>query len=48
MFRRGRHNWGRAGKIRLPETVLFEDYSGMAVTGDRIAVSAGVAGACGS
>lgn len=26
------------GKIRLPETVLFEDYSGIAVTGDRIAV----------
>ena len=26
------------GKIRLPETVLFEDYSGIAVAGDRIAV----------
>jgi hypothetical protein len=38
VFRRGRRNWKRAGKIRLPETVLFEDYSGIAVTGDRIAV----------
>jgi len=38
VFRRGRRNWKRMGKIRLPETVLFEDYSGMAVTGDRIAV----------
>ena len=38
VFRRGRRNWKRTGKIRLPETVLFEDYSGMAVTGDRIAV----------
>jgi hypothetical protein len=28
----------RVGKIRLPETVLFEDYSSIAVTGDRIAV----------
>jgi hypothetical protein len=26
------------GKIRLPETLLFQDYSGIAVTGDRIAV----------
>jgi hypothetical protein len=38
VFRRGRRNWDRAGKIRLPETVLFEDYSSIAVTGDRIAV----------
>jgi len=38
VFRRGRRNWDRVGKIRLPETVLFEDYSGIAVTGDRIAV----------
>jgi hypothetical protein len=37
VFRRGR-NWDRVGKIQLPETVLFEDYSGLAVTGDRIAV----------
>jgi hypothetical protein len=38
VFRRGRRNWHRMGKIRLPETVLFEDYSGITVTGDRIAV----------
>lgn len=38
LFRRGRRNWDRVAKIRLPETVLFEDYSGIAVTGDRIAV----------
>jgi len=38
VFQRGRHQWDRVDKIRLPETVLFEDYSGIAVTGDRIAV----------
>jgi hypothetical protein len=38
VFRRGPRRWERAGKIHLPETVLFEDYSGIAVTGDRIAV----------
>jgi hypothetical protein len=38
VFQRGRRNWERVGKIRLPETVLFQDYSGIAVTGDRIAV----------
>jgi len=38
VFRRGRRNWDRVGKIRLPETVLFEDYSGITVAGDRIAV----------
>jgi hypothetical protein len=38
VFRRGDRHWERVGKIRLPETVLFEDYSGIAVNGDRIAV----------
>jgi hypothetical protein len=38
VFRRGQHDWERVDKIRLPETVLFEDYSGIAVAGDRIAV----------
>jgi hypothetical protein len=38
VFQRGHRNWDRVGTIRLPETVLFEDYSGIAVTGDRIAV----------
>jgi hypothetical protein len=38
VFRRGDRHWERVGKIRLPETVLFEDYSGIALAGDRIAV----------
>jgi hypothetical protein len=38
VFRRGPRDWDRVAKIRLPETVLFEDYSGIAVAGDRIAV----------
>lgn len=38
VFRRGRRDWERVGKIKLPETVLFTDYSGIAVSGDRIAV----------
>jgi hypothetical protein len=38
VFRRSRRQWDRVGTIRLPETVLFEDYSGIAVAGDRIAV----------
>lgn len=45
VFRSGRRNWDRVGKIRLPETVLFEDYSGIAVTGDRIAVISQVSSA---
>jgi hypothetical protein len=45
VFRHGRRNWDRVGKIRLPETVLFEDYSGIAVTGDRIAVISQVSSA---
>ena len=38
VFRRARRDWDRVGTIRLPETVLFQDYSGIAVAGDRIAV----------
>jgi hypothetical protein len=38
VFRRGHRQWERVGKIRLPETVRFEDYSGLAVAGERIAV----------
>jgi hypothetical protein len=45
VFERGRHHWDRVGKIRLPETVLFEDYSGIAVTADRIAVVSQVSSA---
>ena len=45
VFRRGDRHWERVGKIRLPETVLFEDYSGIAVAGDRIAVISQVSSA---
>jgi hypothetical protein len=38
VFQRGDRHWERVGKIRLPETVLFKDYSAIAVTGDRVAV----------
>ena len=38
VFQRGDRHWERVGKIRLPETVLFTDYSAIAVTGDRVAV----------
>ena len=38
VFRRGDRQWDRVARIRLPETVLFQDYSGLAVTGGRIAV----------
>ena len=38
VFERGDRHWERVGKIRLPETVLFQDYSAIAVTGDRVAV----------
>ena len=38
VFQRGHRQWERVGKIRLPETVRFEDYGGLAVAGDRIAV----------
>jgi hypothetical protein len=45
VFRRGRRHWDRLSEIRLPETVLFEDYSGIAVTGDRVAVISQVSSA---
>jgi hypothetical protein len=45
VFQRGRHHWDRVGKIRLPETVLFVDYSGIAVHGGRIAVVSQVSSA---
>jgi len=38
VFQRGSHHWDCVGELRLPKTVLFEDYSGIAVAGDRIAV----------
>jgi hypothetical protein len=45
VFTPGKDHWERAGKIRLPETLLFEDYSGITVTGDRIAVVSQVSSA---
>ena len=38
IFSKGHHHWDHAGTIRLPESLWFEDYSGLAVAGDRIAV----------
>jgi hypothetical protein len=38
VFRRGQKDWDRVGKIRLPRTLLFEDYSSIAADGDRLAV----------
>ena len=45
VFQRGRHHWNRVAKVRLPETVMFVDYSGIAVNGDRIAVVSQVSSA---
>jgi hypothetical protein len=45
VFQRGRRNWDRIGKIRLPETVRFVDYSGITVAGDRITVISQVSSA---
>jgi hypothetical protein len=38
VFRRGHRQWERVAKIRLPSTVLFEDYSGIAMAGERVAI----------
>jgi hypothetical protein len=38
VFRRGQKNWDRVGKIRLPRSLLFEDYSSIAADGDCLAV----------
>jgi hypothetical protein len=38
VFERGSHQWDHAGTIRLPESLWFEDYSSLAVAGDRVAV----------
>ena len=45
VFRRGRHHWDHVGRIRLPKTLLFEDYSGVALDGDRIVVVSQVSSA---
>ncbi len=37
-FGKGAHRWEHVGEIRLPTTLWFEDYSSLAVAGDRIAV----------
>ena len=34
----GQKQWDRVGKIRLPTTLLFEDYSSIAADGNRLAV----------
>jgi hypothetical protein len=38
VFQRGRRHWDHAGTIQLPAWLPFEDYSSVAVAGDRIAV----------
>jgi hypothetical protein len=45
IFRKGRHHWDHVGRIRLPGTLAFEDYSGIAVADDRIAVVSQVSSA---
>jgi hypothetical protein len=38
VFERGRRQWDRAATIRLPATLSFQDFSSLAVAGDRLAV----------
>lgn len=38
VFLRGPRQWDRVDTISLPQTVLFEDYKAISMTGDRIAV----------
>jgi hypothetical protein len=38
VFRRGRRHWKHVDTIRLPESLWFEDYSSVAVAGDRLGV----------
>jgi hypothetical protein len=45
VFRRGRRHWNRVGRIRLPATLSFEDYSGISVDGDRMAIISQVSSA---
>jgi hypothetical protein len=45
VFQRGRRHWHPVATIRLPRTLMFEDYSGVAVAGDRIAVLSQVSSA---
>jgi hypothetical protein len=38
VFERGRRHWDHAATIRLPATLSFQDFSSLAVAGDRLAV----------
>lgn len=38
LFKKKKRRWSHVGRIKLPENVLFRDYSGMAVVAGRIAV----------
>ncbi len=38
IFQKGPGQWERVGKLKLPKTLLFEDYSGLDVVEDRLAV----------
>jgi hypothetical protein len=45
VFERGRRHWDRVAAIRLPVTLPFEDFSSLAVAGDRMAVLSQVSSA---
>ena len=45
VFRRAQNHWDRVGRIRLPTTLSFEDYSSIAADGERLAVVSQVASA---
>jgi hypothetical protein len=39
LFKKKKRRWSHVGRIKLPESVLFRDYSGMAIAGrERVAV----------
>jgi hypothetical protein len=45
VFHRGPRHWEHVARIRLPKTLLFEDYSGISVDGERITVVSQVSSA---
>ena len=38
LFQKKKRHWSHVDTIKLPKSVLFEDYSGMTIDGDRVAV----------
>src|SRR5205807_2371861 len=45
IFRRGRRRWEHVGRIRLPETLLFADYSSISAADGWVAVVSQVSSA---